>query len=496
MQPVRSYWADTATNVQYRRYEAENERVDVAIIGGGITGLTAATLLALEGKTTAVLEAREIGSGVTQGTTAHITEAIDTRYRTLIRDFGQDGARLAAESSRLAIEQIAELVRHFSLDCSFERVDGYLFTERAEQVEELAQELASAERAGAAVEAAALPLSLPARAAIRFRNQAQFHPLRYLAGLASHVHGRNCRVFEHSRVMSIDEGEPCRVHLENGAVLAADRVIIATHAPLNAVLLQPKLAQYRSYVVSGPVAQAPRGLFWDMEDPYHYIRVHGDAEPELIVGGGDHKTGKHDDTEDAFQEVAAFAARLGLHDVTHRWSAQVVEPVDGLPFIGHDIGSERVFLATGFSGNGMTFGTLSAVLLRDACLGRPNRFAELYAVGRLKPIASMGSLLGENVDYPLHLIRDALRPPEATELDAVRPGEGKVMRVHGERLAVYRDEAGAIHAVSPVCTHMGCLVKFNPSEKSWDCPCHGSRFDTAGKVLDGPATRPLKPKQL
>jgi nitrite reductase/ring-hydroxylating ferredoxin subunit len=315
--------------------------------------------------------------------------------------------------------------------------------------------------------------------------------------LAARLPGPNSYVFCNSRVLTVDEGEPCRLHLENGGTVTCERVILATHSPLNRLALETKLAQYRSYVVSGPSPQAPHGLFWDTQDPYHYVRRHVvDGRVHLVVGGEDHKTGKPPENDDPFARLEAFAYRLGLEVVEQRWSAQVVEPVDGLPFIGKNAMSERVFVATGFSGTGMTFGTLAAMILSDACLDRENSYAALYSATRVKPLASLGSFLGENVDFPLHLLSDRLRPPDVRSLDEIPKGEGKIVLVRGERLAVFRAVDGSLSAVSPVCTHLGCHVTFNSAEKSWDCPCHGSRFGVDGNVLDGPAVKPLSRREV
>jgi glycine/D-amino acid oxidase-like deaminating enzyme/nitrite reductase/ring-hydroxylating ferredoxin subunit len=417
---------------------------------------------------------------------------LDTRYQQLEHRFGREGAALVARSSQAAIEQIARLVERTRADCDFARLPGYLFTEREDGVDELRLELEAARTAGLEVELSPVPLPLVARAGLCFPNQAQFNPLLYVNGLAANIPGDGSHVFEQARVVSIDEGEPCRVHLEHGEVLTADRVILATHVPLNRVLVTPRLAQYRSYVVSGVAPQSSPGLFWDTEDPYHYVRRQrvGDCF-HWIVGGADHKTGQEPAGQEPFERIAEIAARIGLHAIEQRWSAQVVESVDGLPLIGKNAGSERVYVATGFSGNGMTFGTLSAMLLSDACLGRNNEYAELYSAARIKPLASLASFVGENVDFPLHLLSDALRPPEARSLREIAVGEGKTVRVGGRRLAVYRDDHQLLHAVSPVCTHLGCHVKFNHAEKTWDCPCHGSRFGLDGAVLDGPAAQNL-----
>jgi glycine/D-amino acid oxidase-like deaminating enzyme/nitrite reductase/ring-hydroxylating ferredoxin subunit len=492
VESTQSIWNALTVRPALGREAIDRLHVDVAVVGGGITGVTSALLLKDAGLRVALLEARELGSGVTAGTSAHVTAVLDTRYHQLQQSFGKEGAALVARSSRAAIDQIARLVERTRADCDFARVPGYLFTERESGVDELKQELEAARNAGLPAEPSHVPLPLVARAGICFPGQAQFNPLLYVHGLAANVAGSGSYVFERARVVSVDEGEPCRLHLEHGETLTAGHVILATHVPLNRVLVTPKLAQYRSYVVSGVAPQSSPGLFWDTEDPYHYVRRQrvGDCY-HWIVGGADHKTGQEPPGPEPFERIAEFAARIGLHTIQQRWSAQVVESFDGLPLIGRNAGSERVFVATGFSGNGMTFGTLSAMILRDACLGRHNEYADLYSSARIKPLASLASFIGENVDFPLHLLSDALRPPEVTALGDIAPGEGKTVRLKGQRLAVYRDEHQLLHAVSPVCTHLGCHVKFNHSEKTWDCPCHGSRFATDGSVIDGPAAQKL-----
>jgi glycine/D-amino acid oxidase-like deaminating enzyme/nitrite reductase/ring-hydroxylating ferredoxin subunit len=489
---TESLWVDTRSP-GYPKLDHDELFVDVAVVGGGITGVTAALLLKLAGKKVALLEARHVGSGVTSGTTGHLTEAIDTPYRDLERSFGSDGAALVAASSRAAIETIAELDTRFETQCSFQRLPGYVWSEHSEDVDMLAQELDCMRRAGLSVAPTSAPLPVPVRAAIRVDNQAQFHPLRYATALAARIPGDGSHVFEQARVQNVDEGEPCRLHVAKGPSLKADKVILATHSPLNQVVLQTKVAQYRSYVVSGRVENAPHGLFWDTADPYHYVRAYRDGNAtELIVGGEDHKTGVGEPSDAPFLRLSEYAARFGLKNPRFRWSAQVVEPLDGLPFIGKNARAEHVYVATGFSGNGLTFGTIAAIILRDACTGAFNPYAELYDPGRLKPFTKLSSFLSENVDYPLHLLSDALKAPTARSLDEIgREGAG-IVRVNGRRVAAYRDADGRLHTVSPICTHLGCHVAFNAAEKSWDCPCHGSRFGVDGNVLDGPASDPLE----
>jgi glycine/D-amino acid oxidase-like deaminating enzyme/nitrite reductase/ring-hydroxylating ferredoxin subunit len=492
MKSTPSLWQSLPVQRDFPQLGQDGIHVDVAIIGGGITGITAAQLLKARGATVAVIEASHIASGVTACTTAHLTQVIDARYHKLEQSFGALAARLVADSARDAIDQVFTLVNGADLNCGFERIPGFLFAERADQVEELEIELEATLRAGISAERASPPLPFPVHNAIRFANQAQFHPRAYVTSLAQGIVGAGSHVFEGTRALAVDDGEPCRVHTDLGPTVTADRVILATHAPLNRVLLQTKIAHYRSYVVAGPVRHSPYGLFWDMSDPYHYIRSQRIGDQfYLLVGGEDHKTGQDQEARDPFEHLSEYARRFDVKTITHRWSGQVIESVDGLPFIGRNAGSERVFVATGFSGDGMLFGTVAAMILTDLCRGTPNRYAELYQATRVKPLASLVSYLEENVDFPLHLLSDTVRPPDVSSVDVIERGDGKIVRVRGERLAVYRDEQGGLHAVSPVCTHLGCHVTFNVSERSWDCPCHGSRFDVDGNVINAPAVHNL-----
>lgn len=486
----------------WRRYPALTGalEVDVAVIGGGITGVTAAVLLSRAGRRVALLEARRLAEGATGGTTAHLTEALDARYRVLVRRFGLEGARLAAASARAANERIAAFVAEGAIECGFERVPGYLYTERREDIAEVEDEAEAARLAGAhAVLTWEVPLPFRVRRALRFENQAQFHVRDYLLPLAAEVVARGGHVFEGTRALDALDGEPCVVHTEGGTV-RAQHVIVATNAPMNnRVMLQSKLASYRSYVVAvRPAVPPPRGLFWDTEDPYHYARAaHVRGRDYLLVGGEDHKTGQEAHTDARYAALLDYVrARYDTSAVDYHWSAQVVETLDGLPYIGRNSFDTRVYVATGYAGNGMTFGTLAAMILSDTVLGRDNPFSELYTATRVKPFASAREFFAENVDYPAYLIGDRLRGPEAHSPKDIRPGEGRVIEYRGERVAVYRDERGALHAVSAVCTHMGCQVHFNEAEQTWDCPCHGSRYDVKGKVLNGPAVRALAPREV
>lgn len=498
METTESLWSSTATTHAYPELTS-NLEVDVLVVGGGLTGLTAAMLLVEDGLRVALVEARTIGRGVSHRSTVHATEMIDAGYARIESEFGREGARIVAASSRAAIETIAQLARSLAIACGVERRPGYLFTEKDGDVSRLRDEHDAARRAGLASDLLPeAPLPFVTRGALRLPYQLQFHVVRYLAGLASAATSRGASIFERSRVVAVEDGDPCLVHLEHGPVVRARDVLCATHAPLNRVLLQTKIAAYRSYVVAFRGASLPDGLFWDTEDPYHYLSaVTIDGIPYLMVGGEDHKTGGASRTDERLDHLLAWTrARLDVPTPAFRWSAQLEQPVDHLPFIGRNALSERVFVATGFAGNGVTFGTVSALLFRDLVLGRRSPWADLYSATRVKPISSAGTYVSENIDYPIHLVTDRLARPDVRSVDEVGPGEGKTVRVRGERLAVYRDPQGNVHALSAVCTHLGCLVRFNAAEKTWDCPCHGSRFAVDGAVLDGPATRPLARRLL
>lgn len=489
-------WRRPATLASFARLDTDLH-TEVAVIGGGITGLTTALLLAEAGKSVTLLEGRELCSGVSRATTAHLTEAVDERYHRLESSFGREGAKLVRQSSRFAIEMIAELSTNS--DCGFERVDGYLFTESEAQRGELDAEALAAERAGATVARVnEVPLPLQARGGLVFKNQAQFRPLDYLGGLVTRLRRSAIRIHEDTQVLDVESKGQLRLQTSTGHSVVADAVVLATHAPFQALKLQLELAQYRSYAVAGRLHRPLRGLFWDMNDPYHYVRsVQRDGQAFAMVGGGDHRTGATPEGghDEPFRELDHYLARLGSTPEL-RWSAQVVEPSDGLPFIGKPHPEVELYVAQGFAGNGMTFGTLAAKIISDQLLRKANPYAELYRATRLKPMASAAAVIAENAQTVGHLAAGHLKPASSDPIEDLPAGEGRIFKLEGKRLAVCRDRDGALHAVSSVCTHQGCEVAFNPTERSWDCPCHGPRFDIDGKVLDGPAKRPLEKHQL
>jgi glycine/D-amino acid oxidase-like deaminating enzyme/nitrite reductase/ring-hydroxylating ferredoxin subunit len=494
----KSLWTTTAPG---RRFPAlaGDLTVDVVVVGGGIAGLTTAWLLQRAGKKVAVLEMNRLLTGQTGQTTAHLTELLDTPYSTLRSDFGEKGARMAATSSRDAIEQIAALVVELGVDCGFQRVPMYRYAETERELRDLEREVEAAQAVGLRARLTRdTPLPYPVKGALRLEDQALFHPRAYLLAMAERLEAGGCLIFEDTRAVDIQDGLPCRVITERGTVTATD-VVEATTTPLNRLFLHTKLYPYRTYAVAGPLeGPLEPGLYYDSQDPYHYIRTQRvDGVDYLIVGGEDHKVGHDEQTEQHYAALEAYTRRLfPVTRITHRWSGQVIEPADGLAYIGRNSASRHTWVATGFSGTGMTWGTLSAMILSDLILGRENPYAALYDATRVKVRAGAKDFLQENADVAFRFVVDRLSRPDGRRLSEVAPGEGKILEVDGQKVAVYREESGACHAVSPVCTHVGCHVHWNSAERSWDCPCHGARYSPTGKVLNGPAVKDLASKRL
>lgn len=497
---TRPIWADTIT-LNRNPTQSGQILVDVCIIGAGITGLTAADLLKRAGKTVAVIDLERVGFGETGHTTAHLTEIFDLHYSDLINNFGKEGAELASHSMRRAIDRIEENIHRYEIQCGFKRTSAYKFTEKRGGIEHLESEAEAAMQIGVPNELIfEAPLPFTTLRALRFDHQAQFNPLQYLAGLANRVMGDGSFIFEDTRMLDIEEGEPCRVITDRGTIIADDVFVAANVPSSNRFFLHTKIAAYRTYAISVLVRNQfeRHNLFYDTDDPYHYIRSYEfNDKSYMIIGGEDHKTGQEHHTHTPFAKLEAWArSRFDVEQVTHHWSGQVIEPVDGLPYIGRNPLSDHVFVATGFSGTGMTFGTVAGMIVSDLIIGSQNPWVDLYDAGRVKPFASFKEFVAENIDYPSHMIGDRLTPAQQTGTASLKEDEGALVRVGSKKIAAYRDPQGELHLLSPVCPHLGCYVNWNEAEKSWDCPCHGSRFTPTGQLLNGPAVSDLASESI
>ncbi len=501
---TQSVWMDTA---EIPLESSLNERItaDVCIVGAGIAGMSVGYLLAREGKSVVIVDDGPIGGGMTGRTTAHLVNALDDRYFELERLHGEEAARYAAESHTAAIDQVEAIVKQESIACEFERLDGYLFVPPRDSKKILDDELEAAHRAGLTEieKVERVPWdSFDTGAALRFPRQAQFHPLKYLAGLAEAIKQKGGRIYTQTHAKEIEGGKQARIETVGGGVVTAEAVVVATNTPVNDLIaIHTKQAPYQTYVIGAriPRGSVTRALYWDTPDPYHYIRIEtvgkgAAAYDLLIVGGEDHKTGQKDDAGKRFGALERWTRHRFpmVEGIEYRWSGEVMEPMDGLAFIGRNpMDAKNVFIATGDSGNGMTHGTIAGILLTDLILGRENNWESIYDPSRVT-LKSLPTFIKENLNVAAQYT-DVVLAGDIESVDEIKPDSGAVISRGLSKVAAYRDAGGQVHEFSAVCRHLGCIVNWNSLEKSWDCPCHGSRYDALGHVTQGPANADLEP---
>ena len=487
---------------------------DVCVVGAGIAGLSVAYMLTKAGKKVIVVDDGPIGGGESGRTTAHLSNAMDDRIYVLEHVHGEEGARLVVESHGAAVDRIDRIVRDEGIECDFQRVDGFLFLGGGDSERVLDEELAAAHRAGLAgvTKLPRVPnIAFDFGPCLRFPDQAQFHVLKYLAGLTRAIVRGGGRIYCDTHVASVEGGSPCKVKTSTKHTITSDAVCVCTNASITDMFkTHMKQAPYRTFVIAAvvPRGSVPPGLYWDTTDPYHYVRIQRLDEPApgalpsdeqydaLIVGGEDHKTAHKDDAEDRWRLLEKWMRERWpqAREVIYKWSGQILEPNDYVAFIGRNPdGAENVYMASGDSGQGMTHGTIAGMLLSDLILGKSNDWAKLYDPNRVslraRPIEEFAK---ENADVALQYVRDYASPGDVASESEIPRGEGRLIRQGLRKIAAYCDDRGQLHTRSAACTHLKCIVQWNTAEKTWDCPCHGSRFDPYGKVLNGPAVTDLE----
>lgn len=503
-----SFWVDSIKPIQFEKLN-ENLSTDVVIVGAGISGLTIAYTLSVKGWKVVVLEDGNVGSGETGRTTAHISNALDDRYYEIERVFGEKGAKLAAESHTEAINYIENIVKTENIQCDFARVDGYLFLHPSDKESSIDKEYEAAKKAGINVDRLKETPHLANRQqnCIHFPGQAQFHPLKYLKGLAGAIIKHGGKIFTQTRVTkATGKG----VETTGGLTVQAKHIVVATNSPFNnKYVMHLKQYPYRTYVIGATIKKdsLPRALWWDTGDfelnadiaPYHYVRTqpYDEKFDLLIVGGEDHPTGMPEamdtDEESSYSKLIGWAKpRFNIIDIVYKWSGQVLEPMDSLGFIGRNpMDSDNVYIVTGDSGNGITHGTIAGMLIPDLIMGIENQWEEIYRPSRMHIFKTGKTFVKEFLGGLLQYFKHSPKHADETRLTDIKPGDAKIIEMGKEKYGAYRDEEDSLHIVSATCTHAGCTVRWNHDEKSWDCPCHGSRYSFEGKVLNGPAPQDL-----
>ncbi|WP_030380246.1 MULTISPECIES: FAD-dependent oxidoreductase [unclassified Streptomyces] len=501
----RSYWLETAPAGEPGPPPADGLTVDVAVVGGGIAGLSTAWELARDGHRVAVLEAGRLAAGVTGYTTAKLTAQHTLIYDKLRRTRDAEAARLYARSQYEAVRHAGEIAAELGIECEWEESAAYTFTRKAGRVDELRAEAEAAREAGLPAEFTTdTDLPFPVAGAVKVTDQAQFHPVKYLRALAEDIRRRGGTLHENTRVTGLTEGEPCVLTTEAGTEVKAGAVVVATHYPVfDRALLFTRLSPRRELVIAAPIEAeaAPRGMYITPDENTRSVRTapYTDGKRLLVITGEHFTPGAGEDVEERFGRLTEWAGRhFGDLRLSHRWATQDNDSTDTVPLVGplHQ-GSRHAYVATGFGGWGLSGGIMAGRLLADLIGGRTPEWSGLYDPRRLGSVVREGGeFLKNQAKVAKHFVGDRLTSMSGPGVDEIAPGDGAIVHVDGKRTAVHRDEAGALHAVSARCTHLGCLVAFNRAERAWECPCHGSRFDPDGAVVQGPALRPLEPREL
>jgi glycine/D-amino acid oxidase-like deaminating enzyme/nitrite reductase/ring-hydroxylating ferredoxin subunit len=492
-----SLWQDTVQDFRPVNSVIKNKTFDVVIVGGGITGITTGLLLQKEGKTCLIAEAHNLCFGTTGGTTAHINTFFDTSYDYIQNDFGKHNAQLVAKAAKQAMCLYKQHIEEYQIDCGYETKNGFVYAQTDEQVDALDKMFTASKEAGVKVAYIdSIPVTIEFKKAIFYSDQAQIHPTRYVLALAKEFEKLGGVIVENCTVGKLDEENDVLLIETTQGNVTAKHLIYATHIPPGINLLHFRSAPYRSYAMAVTLKNEsyPDGLAYDMYDPYHYYRTQNiDGKKYLIAGGEDHKTGHVKNTNACFNHLESHVRKyFDVEKIDFKWSSQYFEPSDGLAYIVHLPGNrENIFVATGFGGNGITYSHIAAITLSGLIAKGDSEFKELYNPNRIKPVAGFANFVKENADVVKEFFKKRFSFSELKEAAGLASGEGRLVKYEGESIALYKDEGGKLHAIDPVCPHAKCMVDWNSAEKSWDCPCHGSRFSFDGELLTGPSRKGL-----
>jgi glycine/D-amino acid oxidase-like deaminating enzyme/nitrite reductase/ring-hydroxylating ferredoxin subunit len=497
MGKIESFWIENTPDTNYPTLK-EGLSVDVAILGAGIAGITSALLLKKAGLSVAIIEAEEVIKDVTANTTAKITSAHNIIYKELLSEYGKNKASIYADANQSAINQIESIINEYNISCDFRRLPCYIYTENRDSLEIIKEEADAAKKVGLPVSyEESIPLNLfSVEGAIKYENQAEFHPRKYLLSLIKEIEGDNCHIFENTRALDIKEGEINEVITDKGSIQAKN-VIVATHFPIyDPGHLFAKMYPSRSYALGFYIKeQFPDAMFIGVDPIRTYRATPTDKGQMIIAGGVNHKTGHVTDTIKCYKKLEEHArTHFDVESVDYHWSTQDNITIDKVPYIGKaESKSKGVYVATGFMKWGMTNGTLAAMILSDLILGKENPWSSFFDPSRSKPLLeSTKEFIGSNIDVAKELLSGRISRPESMKPSDLEKGEGRILTVDGKKVAAYKDKNGKLYTVSSVCVHLGCQVSWNNAEKTWDCPCHGSRYNYDGKVIHAPALKDLK----
>ncbi|GAA4468188.1 FAD-dependent oxidoreductase [Nemorincola caseinilytica] len=492
----KSIWQHAVGNYIPANDRDEHTVYDVLVIGGGITGLTTALLLQESGQKCLLVEGHNIGFGTTGGTTAHLNTVLDTPYIDIARHFGHDAACLVAKGAREAIDLIEQFTNKYGIENDLAYKTGYLFATTGEEADMLQEMMEASDRAGVPMQRSdILPVPIPYVKAASVARQAQMHALKHLLGLARVFEMKGGVIVQQCMVHKLHDDDIITAETSQG-VIRARYAVYATHLPPGVNVFSFRCAPYRSYAIAFTLksGEYPDAMVYDLKEPYHYYRSQVvDGVKYVIAGGLDHKTGHNEDTAHVQRELELYMRQyFDIDTVAYRWSSQYYNSVDGLPYIGLMPGHSKVYAATGFGGNGMIYGTLSGKILCDLITKGTSSYEKLFDPGRIK-LAGLGTFLKENADVIHQFVAGRFSAEEIEELSGIAPGEAKMGEWEGQKLAIYKSDEGKLHILSAICPHVGCTVKWNSAECTWDCPCHGARYSPDGHLLTGPAQKGLTP---